>query len=315
MNEPDERDDSKLIEQAASVYGAELTLIESLNPPGRRTQVLRCQAPDGTVIAKFGQDTREHDALAQLDPTGLAPRLLATDDEHLIVIMEDLAGTTLDAVLQGNDADAAEAGLFAFAHAFGAMHARTATSGSTVTIDAEHAGALWDFVPSEKVSVEVNALTQKDVGPDGCMLADGRARLFDFEIAESGAALTDVVLWTMGFPNCGATAGALPADLLRRMQQAYRESNGFDEAAFGHAYAACLLNRLERYHEWKVMEEDWVWGPASGRQRILWMLKHCPESAPLATEFASLCERLANEWPDTPDSLPIYPALSNPANK
>jgi len=299
-------DPDALITRAEQALGASLTLVESLNPPDRRTRVLRCRTSDETVIVKAGSDSREHDALALLDGTGVAPRLLAADDSRLIVIMEDLPGKSLHAILQSEDAAAAEAGLLAFARVFRAMHRRTAREGPLTRVDAERIGALWDFAPTEEVAVHVNALTQNDVGPDGCMVIGNDARLFDFEIAEGGAAMTDVVLWHMGFPNCGASAGAIPAEVLERMEHAY---GTIDADKFGHAYAYRLLERLDRYHEWNVREEDWVWGPASGRQRLLWMLQRCPTSTPLARAFADLYERLRTEWRDTPDSLPIFPAF------
>jgi len=286
-------DHGELLELAQRAFGSVLTLVEALNPP----------AADETVIVKRGNDTREYDALALLAGTAIAPRLLATDESRLLVVMEDLPGDPLDALLQGDDRAAAEAGLIEFARVFGRMHRHTTLPGARMAIDTKRICALWEIDATDVVTVHADAFTQADVGPDGCMIATRGARLFDFEIAGPGAALTDVVMWRMGFPNCGAAAGAIPDALLRRMEQAY---GPIDAEQYGHAYAYRLLERLDRYHDWKVREEDWVWGPASGRQRLLWMLRRCPESAPLAGEFAKLEERLRQEWRGT---LPIYPAL------
>ncbi len=303
-------DATALTSYAADLLGEPLALVIALNPTERRTNVLRCRTPDRTVIVKQANDPREHDALMQLAGTGIAPGLLAADAAHHVVVMEDLPGVTLHDVLQGADAAAAEAAVLEFASVFAALHRRTSRAGMAQHVDASRIGRLWGMEATGGVEIAVNALTQMDVGPDGCMIFENGARLFDFELAEDGASLTDIVMWRMGFPNCGVAAGVFPDALLRRMENAY---GAIDADEYGRAYSFRLLQRLERYDEWKVQEEDWMWGPASGRQRLLWMLRQCPEAAPFAREFRELHERLRATWPATPDTMPLFPAFTSDA--
>ena len=157
-------DRGELIELAQRALGRALTLVEALNPPDRRTQVLRCRTASETVIVKLGNDTREHDALALLAGTAIAPRLLATKDALLLVVMQDLPGDPLDALLRGDDRAAAEAGLIEFARVFGRMHRHTEQAGAPLPIESERICALWEIDATDAVNVRADAFTQADVG-------------------------------------------------------------------------------------------------------------------------------------------------------
>jgi len=291
---------------AEQVLGEPIHALEPLSPKGRRTAVARCRHGGATSILKRGNDSREHDALAALAGTGVAPRLRAGDRERHLVLMEDVAGESLEAkLLRAGDPDAAR-GLVDLARSLGRLHAATPRSEPPIVVDTERVGAAWGLETHGPLVLEASALVQQDVGPDNCIVSADGARLIDFEIAGPGHPLTDLVACHMGFPNCGAAAGAIPAGLLARMDAAY---GPIDPAAWRTAYAMRLLDRLDRHHAWGVRERDYTWGRASGRQRVLALLQGCPEGVPLAAEFAALFARLRDAWPDAPTTMPVFPAL------
>jgi hypothetical protein len=296
-----------ILARAEEILGTRIRAAEPLNPEGRRTRVLRCHLDAGTAILKQGNDARELQALRVLDGIGVAPRLLGRNAELCLVLMEDLQGERLDEKLLRNEDSGAASGLVELAGASGRVHEATAGPGPLMTIDVDRICHAWGVRPARLPALSADALTQSDVGPDNCIVTPEGVRLFDFEIAERRHPLTDAVLWHMGFPNCGASAGSIPPELLTRMDEAYGCST--DSEGWRAAYTFRLLERLDRFHQWKVLDEDWEWGRASGRQRVLALLRGCPSGASLASEFAALYARLREQWPDTPDSMPVFPAL------
>ena len=138
---------------ASAALGATLTDPRPLGGSDRST-VLRCQSPAGSVVVKQYPGggaaglayAREVAGLRALDRT---PDLLATDDEHRILVMTDLGtGPTLADLLLGDDPAAAWDGALgwveALADALGRSHPTAAdTDGLPAhdTADAARTGA------------------------------------------------------------------------------------------------------------------------------------------------------------------------------
>ena len=127
-----------------------------------------------------------------------------------------------------------------------------------------------------------------DPCPDNVLLAaDGRAVLIDFEFAHPGHALFDAAYWRMGFPTCWC-AGTVPAEVCRRMDQAYRaaiaeaipKATDDDEWRRESAIidAAWLLGNLAWLLK-DALADDGTWGRATNRSRILTYLERAICSA------------------------------------
>ena len=299
------------------LVGIRVREVTSLTPRGR---VFRCRTDSGSVIAKVGTP-QDAVALARFAPCGRTPRLLAADAN--LTVMEDLAGERLDAVLlRAGDPDAAADLLVELATALGTLHAATREERSPARVAAggftQFCDALGLPFTEELPPASAFALTQHDVGPDNCLVTPRGLRVFDFELAAPRDPLTDAATWRMGFPNCGC-AGALPAALCARMDDAYRRALGRDlpADAFARAHAERLVERLGRLHGWRVLDDDWDWGRATGRQRVLALLRGFPRRGVFPAferQLDHLYETLQKRWPGVPDTLPVYPALETSAD-
>ncbi len=164
----------------------------------------------------------------------------------------------------------------------------------------------------------LRSLTQADVGPDNCIVTEDGVKLVDFELAAQDHPLKDAAHWRLGFPCCGC-AGAIPAELLDRMDAAHGTTlvqrsgvTGPGEGEAVRARAVWLCNRIVRLVDWDALDEDWQWGRVGGRQRMLALLAEF-ESAEFLPDFTETIRRLEHRlrarWPDVPDFLPTYPAL------
>jgi len=215
------------------------------------------------------------------------------------------------------DPDAAADLLVELATALGTLHAATREEHSPARVAAggftQFCDALGLPFTEELPPASAFALTQHDVGPDNCLATRDGLRVFDFELAASRDPLTDAATWRMGFPNCGC-AGALPAALCARMDDAYARALGgaLPATAFARAHAERLVERLGRLHGWRVLDDDWDWGRATGRQRVLALLRGFPRGGVFPAfekQLDHLYETLQKRWPGVPDTLPAYPAL------
>jgi hypothetical protein len=294
------------------LIGTRVRDLRSLTP---RDRVFRCRTATGSVIAKVGAP-QEAVALARFAPCGRTPRLLAADAD--LTVMEDLAGERLDARLLREEDPAGAADLLVeLATALGSLHAAAPEKRSPASVETdgfEQLCAALDLpFTADLPPASVFALTQHDVGPDNCLVTPEGLRLFDFELAAPRDPLTDAATWRMGFPNCGC-AGALPAALCTRMDEAYAKALGRDPPAdaWVRAHAERLVERLARLHGWRVLDDDWNWGRATGRQRTLALLKGLPRDGVFPAferQLDRLLETLQERWPGVPDAIPTYPAL------
>jgi hypothetical protein len=219
----------------------------------------------------------------------LVPALYGGDRQSGLFVMEDIQqGTRLDHLLLGNDPDAAEAGLLAYAETHGRLHALTISRqaeylrirerlGPAESADSYYsyhwlAVALQEIAALLDVPVQPGAaeelehlraalvapgpfltLVQSDAAPDN-FLWDGAAwRLIDFEGARYTHALLEGACCRMPFPTCWCVY-RLPAALIERMEAIYRAelSKGCpaaaDETLFHQGIAEACLTWALNFH-------------------------------------------------------------------
>ena len=187
----------------------------------------------------------------------LAPAFYGGDPQVGLYVMEDLkAGTRLDHLLLGSDAEAAEAGLIVYARGHGRLHALTtgreaeylpmrerlgpaASSNSYYTYEWLSA-ALYEIAGLLDVSVApgaeeelqdlrssllapdlFNAFVQSDAAPDNFLFDGANWRLLDFEGARYTHALLEAAYCRMPFPTCWCVY-RMPESLIERMETVYR---------------------------------------------------------------------------------------------
>lgn len=254
------------VEAAGRALGRELSDLGGLGGSDR-SGVHRAGDGDGTVVVKsyaggsLGSWARERVGLGAAGPVGVAPRLLAVGDEPPLVVMEDLgsAPSVADHLL-GDDPDAADDALLAWARALGTLHARThADRGAMAAAFAEAEGAV-DDVPVDRFHAGVrgtaeqatldwaasaeelgldgapdvaamatgladpehHALSPADVCPDNnLLLADG-CRLIDFEWAEVRHPAWDAAYLAVPWPTCWCS-WLIPNPSADRALEVYRE--------------------------------------------------------------------------------------------
>ena len=188
----------------------------------------------------------------------LAPRLIAADRNAGILVMQDLVPmTVLSATLLGNDPDAAQADLIAYATTVGRLHACTAAHVAEFqhlrnALGPPNPGFGWDWIlptfhgmldclgisPVDGIDDDLatlaacmaepgdfTALFHSDPCPDNWGWTGDRDYLIDFEYSNIGHALTDGVYGRVPFPTCWCI-GVLPEHVAQAMERAYRTELG-----------------------------------------------------------------------------------------
>jgi Phosphotransferase enzyme family len=162
-----------------------------------------------------------------------------------------------------------------------------------------------------------------DPCPDNVFYTSGRLQLIDFEFGHFGHALRDGVYGRMLFPTCWC-ANQIPEMLVGRMEQVYRaelmrtclaahDDRTFETALVtmcGYWLIVTLAWLLER-----VLDEDYTWGIATVRPRILARLQAFIATSATYNQLPAfrstanaLLESLDKRWPDT-QPLPVYPSF------
>lgn len=222
-------------------------------------------------------------------PTPCAPTFYGGDRRAGLVVMEDLgAGTRLDHLLLGHDAQAAEAGLLAYAELHGRLHACamgrqaeylriretlgvTTSSSRYYTYDglapALHAIAELLEIPLQSaVDDEMAGLTnvmnnpgpfltfvQADAAPDNILHDGTNWRLIDFEGSRYAHALLEGVYCRMPFPTCWCVY-RLPEALMQRAEAIYRAElvracpAAADDTQFYHAVVEACITWALNFH-------------------------------------------------------------------
>lgn len=197
--------------------------------------------------------------------TGLVPALIVADIDAGVLITEDLGtGASLADSMAGDDPAVRGAGIIAYARGLGTLHAATAgraaayarhrralgptdPAAARISINEHSLDDAIDHLltaasrsrpPPAAVRDELAivhrglscpgeflALSNGDPCPYNCIIDQGRARFFDFELAGYRHALLDVSYLHFGFHACYHPR-RLPTATLRRAEAAYRHAAG-----------------------------------------------------------------------------------------
>lgn len=279
------REDQRVVTERllAKAFGDDVRIAGAADLGGRWAPVQRLILDNGsTVVVKTrGEDARpwgaepavldnERRGLELVNALGVdvAPRLLAADGEHGILVMTDVGtGPCVRDLLFGESASEATAGLVALAHATGALHA--ASAGVECRWDARAtfldrtfefwpelraAAADLDFPAPVGVSADLEGLetaladprfrvfVHGDLWPNNAVLASDRARLVDFEGSGFRHVALDLAFLRLPFPVHGYGGAALPAEAIDAVDEAYRAelAGGCAAARDAEAYAGAI---------------------------------------------------------------------------
>jgi hypothetical protein len=239
----------------------------------------------------------------------ICPRIYAGDREAGLIIMEDIAdGQSLDSLLLGDDAVAAENALIKLGATLGKLHAitvgkeaeyeairgklgprKTELQGDTLVSAFHDAIRALNLVPGPALEQDLALLRHslRNPGPllayshgDPCpgngVLVGDHMVLFDFETGDFRHALLDGVYGRIHFPTCWCV-NRLPEQLPLRMETAYRAElvKGCPQAAeddlfYKAVVEACVAWAITLF-QWvpTLLAEDKEWGISTGRQRVL----------------------------------------------
>ncbi|HEX6343697.1 hypothetical protein [Umezawaea sp.] len=248
----------------------------------------------------------------------LAPRVLGTDPERRIVVLERLPvrrRTMPDWVV--------------YAEGLARLHEVTtaADAGSLLPADvptdadlAAFRGLCADFgltTPDDELDPLPRRLSGGHdlVHGDPCvgnaLPVDGRTWFLDFEHAALGNGLTELAYLRMGFPTCW-NLNVVPADRLAAAEAAYRALRPDAPGTVAEHCVGWLVrgdalvqraHRDGRDHLGRLLREDWRWGFVGARQRFAHRLGVVgaltdPAVAGTARLARALRERVLARWPD-----------------
>ncbi|GHO46754.1 phosphotransferase [Ktedonospora formicarum] len=239
----------------------------------------------------FFNDWASLQFLDQVTSSPLAPRLYGGERETGLLVMEDIQQITrLDHLLLGDDPNAAEAGLMAYAKLHGHLHALSINHqneylrireylGPTKSADdfytflwlpttLEEVARLLDVPVQPGASHElerlITALTnpgpflsfvQSDAAPDNILFDGERWRLIDFEGATYMHALLEGAYIHMPFPTCWCVY-RIPDPLVQRLEDRYRVElaracpAASDDTLFKHSMAEACITWVLFFHKW-----------------------------------------------------------------
>jgi aminoglycoside phosphotransferase (APT) family kinase protein len=171
-----------------------------------------------------------------------------------------------------------------------------------------------------------HALLHGDPCPDNAIHTGSGIRFIDLESAALGSGCTELAYLWIGFPTCWC-AKSVPAARRDEAEAAYRDTwrgiTGEDPAGdLADACAGWLIRGdalVERSHRGepgqfiRLPHEDWQWGVATARQRLLHRLAMVatlaaghPLLGTLAQVSQVMAERIQRGWPGT-GPLPAAP--------
>ncbi|MGA5552947.1 aminoglycoside phosphotransferase family protein [Streptomyces lavendulocolor] len=161
------------------------------------------------------------------------------------------------------------------------------------------------------------ALLHGDPCPGNDLHTDAGIRFIDFEQASLGSGLMELAYFRIGFPTCWCVTSA-SEPLLERAERAYREQwyastgadvpDGLADACAGWLLRGdALVQRAGRDgtdHLARIPHEDWTWGTATARQRLVHRLgvvgRMAAGHAPLAglgLLSGAVRRRMLARWP------------------
>jgi hypothetical protein len=169
-----------------------------------------------------------------------------------------------------------------------------------------------------------HALLHGDPCPDNAMRTDSGIMFVDLEQASLGDGRAELAYLRTGFPTCWCAASA-PGPVLRQAEAAYRSAwrtcTGTDVSGdLAEACAGWLIwgdGLVERAHRGqadqlaRLPDEDWNWGIATARQRLLHRLTVVaalgadhPALADLARVSSAMRDQMLASWPGVRE-LPV----------
>ncbi|MFE9835631.1 phosphotransferase family protein [Streptomyces sp. NPDC005551] len=304
-----------------------------------RSRVWRVELPETTAVLKQvvgGPDADERYArevaalrLAARAGRPVVPTMLATDPGRRILVLEHLAHRR-----------PAGDWIVAYATALARLHATGRPEDAGVLprwqgpnqADAESflrlAGAL-EVPVGAGVSGELTGLVDRlgqapghallhgDPCPGNDLHTAAGIRFIDFEQASLGNGLMELAYLRIGFPTCWCVTSA-PEALLARAESAYRKEwrlvtgseipDGLADACAGWLLRGdALVERAHREgtdHLARIPHQDWTWGTATARQRLvhrLGVVGRMTAEHPSLSGVSSLCtemrRRMLARWP------------------
>jgi hypothetical protein len=173
--------------------------------------------------------------------------------------------------------------------------------------------------------IEDYALLHGDPCPGNDIHTAEGIHFIDFEQASLGNGITELAYLRIGFPTCFC-AIAPPKALFVQAENAYRREwrllTGTD--VYGELADVCAgwlirgdalvarAHRCKTDHLARIPHEDWTWGTATARERLLHRLAVVAQSCvdrPELSEFGPCCNFLRNRllarWPAL-QSLPVH---------
>lgn len=243
------------------------THFESSRVEGHDVWRVRLRDTGTRSVVKLGTNISIARAMAD---SGVAPRVLASNDEAGICVMEDLGSTTLSDVLSAGDAEAASRGLLGLARTVGVLHGWSSTAELSLprpppvsplslsafmnicgALDVDADRARNELIEAEHCvrSEAPQVIVHGDPCPDNFVPGASTqvtGKFVDFETTHRGNAMLEVACWHMPFPTCWRVA-RLPLELLREMDASYQEelvarsSQSLDTVTFQRLLAAACV--------------------------------------------------------------------------
>lgn len=285
------------------------------------TPVIVKQAIGGSdVAARFARELTALRLAASADPP-LAPRVLGADPDHHVLVLEHLAAGPLPPDWPVR-----------YATALARLHSTTVPDGVLPRWSPpgeRDVAAFLGFARALDVAVprlaggELHALLDRLATPAGSLLhgdpcarndlyTSAGLRFVDFEQAALGDGSTELAYLRIGFPTCWLFS-APDAEVLADAERAYRATVAAPVGDLTDACAGWLVRgdalvekamRDTTDHLAAAVREDWAWGTATARQRLVHRLGVVADVATDDTAlpvFGRLCAELRDaariRWP------------------
>ncbi|MFC4529453.1 phosphotransferase family protein [Sphaerisporangium dianthi] len=304
-----------------------------------RSRVWRAELNGATVVIKqavdgpdaslrFGREVTALRLASRADPP-LVPAIIGTDPCRRVMVLEYV-----------DSHDPPEDWVVSYAVALARLHAATTQDDAGALPRWSPPGqddvsaflglaAELDIPASSTVSAELDGLLDRlrrtsghallhgDPCPGNDLYTGSGLRFVDFEQASLGDGLIELAYLRIGFPTCWCVT-APPEPMLRQAEAAYRAAwhtaTGAElEGDLADACAGWLLRGdalVERAHRQgvdhlaRIPREDWLWGTATARQRLLHRLGVVSEITldhdrltALGEFCAAMRSRMLTRWP------------------
>ncbi|WP_248961072.1 phosphotransferase family protein [Sphaerisporangium perillae] len=295
---------------------------------GGTTVVIKQMVDGPDASLRFGREVTALRLASRADPP-LVPAILGTDPGRRVMVLEYV-----------DSHDPPEDWVVGYGAALARLHA-TATPDDAGALPRWSPPSLDDvsaflalaaelgLPASAAVSAELGGLVDRlqrtarhsllhgDPCPGNDLHTSGGLRFVDFEQAALGDGLVELAYLRIGFPTCWCVT-APPEPLLRRAEEAYRtawrDATGAElQGDLADACAGWLLRGdalVEKAHRQgidhlaRIPREDWHWGTATARQRLLHRLGVVAETTRDHARLAGLGEfcaamrgRVLTRWP------------------